>query len=79
MIYKRSLFEGYCTFHREKIKSGLYIELVYSNKDQLQKENLHSDDQQFNQYQPNEQSPLTSSHRTQKGNITTYDVGNPHI
>jgi hypothetical protein len=61
------LFEGYCTFHREKNKSGLYIELVYrtyflSNKDQLQKENLHSDDQQFNQYQPNEQSPLTSSH-----------------
>jgi hypothetical protein len=27
---------------------------------------LNSDDQQFYQYQQNEQSPLTSTHRTQK-------------
>jgi len=37
-----------------------------SNKDQLQKESLNRDDQQFNQYQQNEQSPLTSFHRTPK-------------
>jgi len=30
----------------------------------LSKESLNSDGQQFHQYQQNEQSPLTSTHRT---------------
>ena len=38
------------------------------------KESLNSDGQQFNQYQQNEQSPLTSNHWTHKKTITYVDI-----
>ena len=40
------------------------------------KESLNNDGQQFNQYQQNEQSPLTFAHWTQN-KTTTYNVWNP--
>ena len=40
------------------------------------KESLNNDGQQFHQYLQNEQSSLTSTHKTQKKTVT-YDVGNP--
>ena len=55
----------------------IYISLCTCSKQQLWKESLNSDHQQYHQYQQNEQSPLAATHWTQKRGGTTYVVGNP--
>ena len=42
------------------------------------KRSLKSDDQQFQQYQQNKQSPLTLTHWTHTHLTTTFGVGNPN-
>ena len=53
-----------------------YTNVFYQFYLYCKKESLNSGDQQFDQYQQNEQSPLILNHGTQN-RTTAYDVGNP--